>query len=825
MKNLFWIWSVCAMLPLFCSCSKDEADLSCSISGAIYDGRTNEPLAGASVTLSPGAGSKSTGSDGQYAFGNLEAGSYTVQGSRTGYQSEQRSVSVEAGGNITVDLHLQPSVAELGLSHETVDFGNEATTMTLDIKNNGYAPLNWQVSEDISWLTCTPVSGTTQQGEKSSVILNVDRTGMDRGSYSQTIAISSNGGSATVRVSMAVQGVGLGISPSELDFGPTLTNLQLTLTNNTPNSGTIAYAIEPSDSWMTVNKRSGIVMYNDIITATVSRAGLSAGDYAGTLRITANNEEFLVKVRMNVPNKECPIVTLSSVDNIQENTASFHGSVTSIGSSPVIRHGFCWSKRENPDISVGTVANLGGATSPKDANYNATALEESTVYYVRAYAENSEGISYSNQKIFTTKGSAKLAQVATGSVSSITSSQAIAEGTLTDLGGNGVEIVQYGHVWSTGAEPTIYNSATRLGSTMQTGPFKSTLTGLSPNTAYHVRAYATNERGTAYGDETVFTTLCGEVNLTTIAASAITHNAVTCGGSISDKGGNTITERGVCIAKTANPSTNDQVAGASDSNDRFTVRVEGLAERTTYHARAYVKTREGKTYYGNDITFTTSHEIHLPSSDGTTVTAVTTHSATFWSAVTGDGDGKIQGCGFCYAKHSAPTLADLTARCTATTGSFTATADQLTENTTYYVRSFVTNEAGTTYGAESNFATLEILPPTLSAVSTVRLTHRSATFQATVTGTNNGTLRDAGFVYSNSGTPDLSHHRLSCGASTSLNGTATDLIPSTTYHVRAYATNEKGTAYSEEITVTTKEKPQDTTIDTGDYDGENDWNK
>ena len=61
-----------------------------------------------------------------------------------------------------------------------------------------------------------------------------------------------------------------------------------------------------------------------------------------------------------------------------------------------------------------------------------------------------------------------------------------------------------GVCWSTSHNPTVSNSHTTDGS--GTGSFTSSITGLSQNTTYYVRAYATNSVGTAYGNEVSFTT-------------------------------------------------------------------------------------------------------------------------------------------------------------------------------------------------------------------------------------------------------------------------------------------------------------------------------
>ena len=68
-----------------------------------------------------------------------------------------------------------------------------------------------------------------------------------------------------------------------------------------------------------------------------------------------------------------------------------------------------------------------------------------------------------------------------------------------------------GVCWNTSSNPTTANSHTTDGS--GTGTFVSSLTGLTPNTLYYLRAYAVNTSGTAYGDDVTFTTLTSTLNL------------------------------------------------------------------------------------------------------------------------------------------------------------------------------------------------------------------------------------------------------------------------------------------------------------------------
>ncbi len=92
--------------------------------------------------------------------------------------------------------------------------------------------------------------------------------------------------------------------------------------------------------------------------------------------------------------------------------------------------------------------------------------------------------------------------VSTLTPSSVTSSAALTGGSVTYSGSN--TIIQRGVCWSVLPNPTISNSKTDEGS--GTGSFVSGLTGLSSNTTYYIRAYATNSTGTFYGNEISFKT-------------------------------------------------------------------------------------------------------------------------------------------------------------------------------------------------------------------------------------------------------------------------------------------------------------------------------
>ena len=119
--------------------------------------------------------------------------------------------------------------------------------------------------------------------------------------------------------------------------------------------------------------------------------------------------------------------------------------------------------------------------------------------------------------------------VTTTAVSDITATTATSGGNITSDGG--AEITARGVCWSTSANPTTANSKTTEDT--GTGSFTSSITGLTLNTKYYVKAYAMNSVGTSYGDEVTFTTL----NVGSLTITLYPQGALEAGGKWNVDGG------------------------------------------------------------------------------------------------------------------------------------------------------------------------------------------------------------------------------------------------------------------------------------------------
>ncbi len=192
--------------------------------------------------------------------------------------------------------------------------------------------------------------------------------------------------------------------------------------------------------------------------------------------------------------------------------------------------------------------------------------------------------------------------VNTAGVSAITLTTASSGGNVTADGG--AEVTARGVCWNTSEAPTVSNTKTNDGT--GTGTFTSNLAQLTPGTTYYLRAYATNEAGTAYGNQQTFTT--DEILLATLTTSDIsTYSDITAvlGGDITNDGGGNITARGICWSSTTQtPTISDSKTEEGSGTGSYTSNLTGLEPGTPYYVRAYAVNSAG-TAYGDVISFTT----------------------------------------------------------------------------------------------------------------------------------------------------------------------------------------------------------------------------
>jgi uncharacterized protein (TIGR02145 family) len=305
-------------------------------------------------------------------------------------------------------------------------------------------------------------------------------------------------------------------------------------------------------------------------------------------------------------------VTTNPITSITSNSAISGGNVTASGGGVISARGVVWNTSPTPTLShFKTTDGTGTGTFTS----NLTSLTPpGTTYYVRAYVTNSIGTNYGNEVTFTTLAVAPT--VVTKPVTAITPTSATSGGTISLTGG--APHSEKGVVYGTATNPTISN--TKLIDNTVGLDWVSNITGLTGNTKYYVRAYATNVIGTAYGVLDSFTTSPIIPTLTTTIITAVTQISSVSGGNISSDGGSAITARGIVWSKTVNPvlGTPSTSTDGGITTGAFTSNITNISSGITYYVRAYATNAVG-TAYGSQQIFTSLPIIDSSNNQYTTI--------------------------------------------------------------------------------------------------------------------------------------------------------------------------------------------------------------
>lgn len=189
-------------IVLLSSCAKDEVNPFGNIYGVVVNSNTSEPIQGARITLTPTGKSTVTGNDGSYEFVDLEAGSYKVTVQANGYTSTLKNVTVVAGERAIGDVSISPKPqnSKLGVNNDLVLFTKTIKTNTIKIQNLGNSgDIDWTITNVPSWLTVSPVQGSTGVGKETAVALSLNSSFAGKGEC--ILIINAAGESVSVTVS------------------------------------------------------------------------------------------------------------------------------------------------------------------------------------------------------------------------------------------------------------------------------------------------------------------------------------------------------------------------------------------------------------------------------------------------------------------------------------------------------------------------------------------------------------------------------------------------------------------------------------------------
>ena len=310
-----------------------------------------------------------------------------------------------------------------------------------------------------------------------------------------------------------------------------------------------------------------------------------------------------------------PTVTTLAASSVTSVSATLNGSVNPSGLATTyyFQYGLTTSYG-----STTTSTSAGSGTTAVSVNAAISGLTGGQTYHFRVVAVNSDGTSNGNDLTFIPGG----AGVTTTTPSAITMTTATGGGNVTYDGG--ATVSAKGVCWATTANPVVTGNHTTDGSGL--GTFTSSITGLTANTTYHVRAYATNANGTFYGEDITFSTLCGIYSLP-FTESFTNTTLPSCWTQVDNQGSGQIWQFGTITGQSPNPSLTGNYAylnsdaygsGSSQNADLVTPPLNlSPYSSVTLGFKHYFKSYSGSSG-------TVSYSLN----NGTTWTSLATYSST-----------------------------------------------------------------------------------------------------------------------------------------------------------------------------------------------------
>ena len=214
-------------------------------------------------------------------------------------------------------------------------------------------------------------------------------------------------------------------------------------------------------------------------------------------------------------------------------SATFRTVLRTKGDSEIIKCGYCYSDSiENPSLEDDGVLNVSCELVDDSVFVGILPdLKQSTVYYVRAYVENSFGLTYNEGDAYELTARSQAPTVTTSEIANadVYAGSIAVRGEIKDKGEG--EFLDAGFCWSTNPEPTIANVNGKLsvsGDSLLTG----VISGLRGATTYYIRAYAQNSNAISYGETREITTPNIISTLTNYAGEEVTEASVCVSGGV-----------------------------------------------------------------------------------------------------------------------------------------------------------------------------------------------------------------------------------------------------------------------------------------------------
>ncbi len=620
MKKFFYFFvGILLICGIYQACAPE---LPGTIYGTVVDKATGEPIKLAGVELSPVGLKTVTGSEGQFQFDNLMPGSYTLLITKTGYVTfTSNKIEVVAGQTAKGDVQIEklpPALKVVNDKREeisTLDFGSaiDDVARSFNIFNDGDEHLEWQITTTAEWIkSISKTEGVLSAGATQSLIVTIDRTQLGSGENKTTLHITSNNGSKQLTILAMGKVVTTLKSLPATDIKSTSATLNgEILIEGNPKYTELGFVYSDS-SMPTISQCIKKVPVpspnNKNFSATTINLTMKKTYYARAYAIQDGKEVYSTNEVIFVPKNSLGKVETTNVEIYSASLIKFEGNIIEIGEPIYTECGFVYGANSNPTIdnSKKAIAPYTGKTGIYSMQITDPDLD--VLSYVRAYIINDGEPSYG--KSLTFRANSELPRVDKPTITEISpeNRQATFKSYITYLGSPAY--TEVGFVYHTSSNPTL-EKGTKIVVNTNGGQanYHITVSELTVNTTYYVRAFITNEVGTYYSDETNFNLPPILPTIGTLAVTNLTETSAILNGQISTEGEPAYTERGFCLSTlsstpTITSSKSIRYVEGGNGVGNYSIELNNLDYKTEYYYRTYALQSSVVTY-GNIVKFTT----------------------------------------------------------------------------------------------------------------------------------------------------------------------------------------------------------------------------
>jgi len=527
------------------------------------------------------------------------------------------------------------------------------------------------------------------------------------------------------------------------DQGPYFLGIQLAITPNAPvqnwqyqnnwtNMGTTSlgivpyafYAMQTNGLDKKLNIADTLPMLRNYLKIQDTSAMLAA--YAKTISLSTfnnsssstNNTPILNTNNVSTFNgeydslKNKPTLFSGIYDSLKNKPLLFSGAYSDLTGKPNLFDGSYNSLSNKPNLFSGAYSDLTGKPNLFDGNYNS--LSNTPILFDGDYNTlinrpslfNGDYNTLTNKPVLTLNGDI----TNNGNITTLANS-GVASGTY----GNGLQIPilsidEKGRITAASTSTITPNSFPN-----KTNAQKNAMSNISTGTVIWCSDCGTRGQMQVYNgyewtDLTGAPALTNDISFGTISSSNVNSYTASITSTINTDGGNTITARGIVWNTNINPTIALSTKTSSGTGTgTISASLTGLSASTVYYVRTYATNSNG-TVYGNEISFTTTGII--PSLTTTAASSININGFTTGGNISSDGGNLVTYRGICWSTTANPTINDNRILSGTGTGTFTITLSNLNVATTYYVRAFATNSAGTAYGNQQTINTSSLVAGT-----------------------------------------------------------------------------------------------------------------